>query len=755
MIGRAPLGDPLTILVRDTRLSLRDVDAALVEIELLPETPAEAPPRTEKVERRWRVAVVGNPNTGKSTLFNKLTGEHAAVGNHPGVTVGRQVGLCHLPKRDHVALIDVPGCYSLYARSAEEQVAIDELLGRKPAGPWVPPDAALVVLDASHMERSMYLLLQVQELGLPTLAVVNMLDEAEAAGIRVDVSALAHHLGIPAVGIVAKIGRGMDDLRDQLHLVLTHPPRHSGWHWSPGADLEGHLDALVEPVEAFAGPMPRDRARAVALWCLMSVQPQDDLQGVPDRLRAHVLTVRDEMIADGHDLDMEITQARYAHIDSDRAQYLTVGEARPSLTDRVDRVLTHPILGMLTFLAVMALVFTALFDLASPMMDGIEGAVGWLQGVAAAALPAGFFSRLFVEGLLGGVGGVVVFLPQILILFALITLLEGSGYMARAAMVSDRLMLRMGLQGQSFVPMLSGFACTVPAILATRTIDNRRERLLTTMVLPLISCSARLPVYTLVIGALFPATERVWGPLSLGTLMMFAIYGVSTALSMAAAGLIARVALPGKPQPLLMELPPYRIPSLGLVLRILWARAMEFLRTAGTVIVVASTVLWLGLNYPAPPDLPVGAPVPTAEVERARALEHSAVGQLGHAMEPVIAPLGFDWKIGIGLVGSFAAREVFVATMGLVYGVGEEQNDSLRDALRDAKKPDGSKLYTPLTGLSLLAYFMISLQCVSTIAITLQETRSWRWTAFQFGYIQALAWVVSFAIFQFGTLLGF
>ncbi|MBN2800019.1 MAG: ferrous iron transport protein B [Deltaproteobacteria bacterium] len=767
----APLGDPITISVRDARLTLRKEDAALVGVVIDLERPTPTPEpmggrvafqlpgadATEEVERaQFRVAVVGNPNTGKSTLFNHLTGERAQVGNYPGITVERAVGWCQLYDRARIELVDVPGCYSLYARSAEEQVAIDELLGRREDGPWSPPDAVLVVLDATRMERSMYLLLQVQELGLPAVAVVNMMDEAHKQGVKIDIEALAEHVGIPAVGVVAKEGKGLDRLSLLLHQVLRAPPLAdaSGWHWSPGPDLEAHLDGLTPSVRALAGPLATNRARAVALWCLMSLQPGDDLRGISPALRERVLAMREDMIGHGHDLDMEVTQARYAHIDMDRRHYLWHTRRSVPFSDRVDAVLTHPVWGLVAFLGVMAVVFSSLFDLAAPMMDGLEAAVGWVRAVIASALPEHFLTSLLVDGVLGGVGAVVVFLPQILILFALITLLEGSGYMARAAMVSDRIMGRLGLQGQAFVPMISGFACTVPAILATRTMDRRRERLLTIMVLPLISCSARLPVYTLVIAALFPATERVLGPLSLGTLMMFAIYGISTLLTLAVAGVLGRVALPGKPSPMLLELPPYRLPSLGLMGRVMWERSLDFLKTAGTVIVVASTVLWLMFTFPAPPVLePAQAPL-TEQQEHARAIEYSAAGQLGHAMEPIIAPLGFDWRIGVGLVGSMAAREVFVATMGLVYGVGED-GDSLREVMRDARKPDGSRLYTPLTGVSLMVYFLIALQCVSTIAVTLRETRSWRWTAFQFGYIQALAYLASLLVFQLGTLLGF
>lgn len=774
LVQVAPLGDPVTISLRGSRLSLRRGDAASIQVEL---PPVEDETETEAVSRAsFRVAVVGNPNTGKTTLFNAFTGENAHVGNYPGITVDRKIGIFTLYEHTEVELVDVPGAYSLYARSRDEQVAIDELLGRVAdgrggAGLWQggPPDAVMIVLDATQMDRSMYLLLQVQELAIPSIAVVNMLDSARRQGIEVDTRALSEHIGFPAVGVVARTGEGLEELRATLHRVLRSPPDpvDLDWHWRPSADLEAHLDELAPQVAELVGSVPRSRSRAIALWCLMSLEPDDDLVGIPDRLRAQVLAMRAHMVSHGHDLDLEVSQARYEHIDTDKRHYFRDRRTGPSWSDRLDAVLTHPVAGSLIFLGVLATVFTALFDLASPFVDLVDAGVGGVQSALIGLLPAGFVADFLVQGLLGGVGAVVVFLPQILILFFLITLLEASGYMARAAVVSDRVMTRLGLHGQALVPMISGFACAVPAIMATRTMQSRRDRLLTIMVLPLVSCSARLPVYTLFIAALFPATQRVLGPLSLGTVMMLALYLMSFGLTVVVAAVLGRTVLKGQPAPFLIELPPYRLPRLRYVLRVMWERSREFLRTAGTVIVVASTVLWVALSFPQPQtwsrdyDAAIAA-APTVEqaqhledLRRAEALEYSAAGRLGKLMEPAIQPLGFDWKIGVGLVGSFAAREVFVATMGLVYGVGEGDDATLREVIRRERRADGSSVYTPLTGLSLLMYFMIALQCVSTIAVTRQETGSWRWTALQFAYIQVLAYVASLLVYQGGLLLGF
>jgi ferrous iron transport protein B len=764
----APLGDPLTLNVRGSRISIRKAEAANIEVRAL----TVAMPALGQAGH-YRVAIAGNPNTGKSTLFNALTGQNVHVGNYPGITVERVVGSMELSRGTRVELVDVPGTYSVNARSRDEQVAIDELLGNAGAG---MPDAVVVVLNATSMERSVYLLLQIQELAIPTLAVVNMLDEAREQGLAIDLEALAEHLEMPAVGVVARDGEGLDELRAALERLLSDPPDPAAlsWHWQPSANLEEHLDEVAEHVECLVGKDPPPaRRRAAALWCLMSLTRDDDLEGIAEDLRETVLEIRDEMEQHGHDLDLEVTQARYDHIDEDSPQYLSgADERRETRADRIDAVLTHPVKGTLVFLAVMAAVFWAIFELATPLVDLLESGVGGLQGLVAGLLPRGLLSDLLVQGILGGVGAVVVFLPQILILFFLITLLESSGYMARAALVIDRLMMKLGLHGKAFVPMISGYACCVPAILATRTIASRRDRLLTIMVLPLISCSARLPVYTLIIAALFPADRKILGPISLGMTMLFGLYLLSTMLSILAGAVLGKTVLRGQPSPMLLELPPYRLPSLRHVGRVLRDRTLTFLKTAGTVIVVASTVLWALLTFPrdVTPSRDYAAAIARAraagDADQARrlessraaeALEHSYAGRLGKAIEPAIAPLGFDWKIGVGLIGSLAAREVFVATMGLVYGVGSVEDDrkTMLEAMRSARRSDGSSVYTPLTGFSLLVFFMIALQCISTIAVSRQETGSWRWTLFQLVYITALAYLSSLAVYQGGRALGF
>jgi ferrous iron transport protein B len=780
----APLGDPIEIEVRGSEFSLRRAEARQVSVLALPAAAAQAPvagPRLagEATLRRPRVALAGNPNTGKTTLFNALTGHRGRVGNYPGITVDRLTGRVALPGELDVDMVDVPGTYSLNARSRDEQLAIDEVLGRVGAP---APDVVVVVMSATTLHRGLYLLMQLQELCLPLVGVVNMLDEARQKGLRIDVEGIAAHLGVPVVGVVAATGEGLPTLRRTLAAVLSGrtPPPAAHWHWEPTGDLAAHLDEIAPATAEVLGPdAPLARRRAFALWALMSLAEVDDLAGIPADLRARTLAVRRHMLDHGHDLDLEVTRSRYRHIDEEMDRFIArepdgamFGEAARDRTARIDGVLTHPLWGFLVFVAAMTFVFVAIFDWATPAMDGIEWLFGRLGEGVRELLPAGVLTDLLTDGLIAGVGSVVVFLPQILLLFFFITLMEASGYMSRAAFLIDRVMKKVGLNGRAFVPLLSGFACAVPAIMATRTIERRRDRVLTMMVIPLITCSARLPVYTLIIAALFPADQSVLGPISLGALMMLGLYLLSTVLSLVAAAVLGRTILKGKPQPLLLELPPYRLPSLRSVASALWQRTRIFLRTAGTVITVATVILWALLTFPrnetytrdyageiaaAQGAGDEDAVLWLAHHQKAEDLEHSFAGRVGRFLEPAIEPLGFDWTIGIGLLGSFAAREVFVSTMGMVYGVGDadEESATLRDALRRQRHADGRLVYTPLTGASLLVFFMIALQCLSTLAVTRQETGSWAWTAFQFGYLVALAWLASFATYQIGSALGF
>lgn len=699
------------------------------------------------------VVVVGNPNVGKTTLFNRLTGQNARVGNYPGITVERRAGTLRLGPERSIELVDVPGAYSLSARSAEEQIALNAILGFA-GNP--KPELALVVVDAGQLVRNLYLVLQLAELRVPMVIALNMIDEVRDNPPRAEV--LAEILGVPVVATDARRGGGMDALRDAVERALAEPPR---------SRLElAYPPALKPDIDRVAEALPREwrsdveRDRALARWALTSVEADDELDDISDLLRERCLDVHAG--AGDRDIDREIIETRYRFLDDRMPELYEQLERHPPKrrgSEKVDRVLLHPVFGFVIFILLMLLLFQALFSWADPAISLVEDAFAALSGLVVSVAPEGVLRDLVTEGLIGGVGNVLVFLPQILLLFLFIGVLEDSGYMSRVAYLMDRIMRSLGLHGRAFVPMLSGFACAVPAILATRTMERRRDRLLTMMVVPLMTCSARLPVYTLIIAALFPPMT-LFGWLPVQGLLMVAMYVFSVAITLIAAGVLSRTAIKGRRIPLILELPPYRMPSPRDVLRLMWERSTVFLKEAGTVILACTVVLWALLNFPRAPEPPAAGPAPAAEVAQAPAppstLEHSYGGRLGRALEPALQPLGFDWKIGVGIIGAFAAREVFVSTMGLVYGVGEVDDDPapLRDRIR-AEARDGKPAYTPLVGLSLMVFFALACQCMSTLAVVRRETRSWRWPAFMFAYMTALAYLASLLVYQGGRLLGF
>ncbi len=723
---------------------------------------APAPPpfaRTGRVQ----VVLAGNPNVGKTTLFNALTGSMAKVSNYPGITVDRRAGRLALAE-GAADLHDLPGTYSLNARSAEEQIAFDAIAG---LADTPPPDVVIACVDATQLARSAYLLLQCQELGARCVVALTMFDEAGVAAP--DPAALALVLSCEVIPVIARTKYGLAELRAAISRAAT-APRHSIWRWAPHAVLRTHLDAVVAALpatwragERYGAESP-DADDALALWaltCIDSAPDGDELVGIAPGLRAAV----DTRHADGATDDGSVL-ARWAWLDANVAK---LPRARPdrSRTERIDRVLLHRVIGFAVFMAVMAVMFMSLFWWAAPVMDGIDHGFKALGGLLREALGDGIVTDFLVDGVIGGVGSVLVFLPQILLLFLFLGFLEDCGYLARVAYLMDRIMRTMNLHGRAFVPMLSGFACAVPAIMATRTMERRRDRILTMMVVPLMTCSARLPVYTLIIGALIPGSHFRQG------LLMVAMYLFSVVTALGAAWVMSKTVKPlkAKRMPFLIELPPYRFPRIGDVLRMMWSKASVFLREAGTVILGCSIALWALLYFPR--DLPQGSPdydalIATAPTDDAKVdleaskaaahLEASFGGRLGHAIEPAIAPLGFDWKIGVGIVGAFAAREVFISTLGIVYAVGgdaDEQSEPLRAKLHEAQRKDGSHAYTPLVGLSLMIFFALACQCMSTLAIVRRETGSLRWPLFLFAYMTTLAWIVSFCVYQGGKLLGF
>jgi len=696
------------------------------------------------------VLLLGNPNVGKTSLFNRLTGERAHIGNYPGITVEERWGRLDLggtPAR----LVDLPGAYSLSARSPEEQIALHSALGLdgQPRA-----DLAVLVLDAGQLARNLYLLLELVELEVPLVVAVNMIDEARDN--PPSPAAITQHFGVRAVATDARHGTGIAELTRAIGDELRRP--------TTGRVSIAYPPALLDDARHVAGALPaawrKDAARdlSLALWALGSVDDDDELVHVPAGVRTACAEVRTR--AAGRDLDEERIVPRYAAIDAALPKLHARVERHPpkrKASERVDRVLLHPVAGFAVFLVLMLIVFQALFSWSDPAISLIEDGMAALSDILTGVMPAGLLRDLLVEGVIGGVGNVIVFLPQIVLLFLFIGLLEDSGYMSRVAFLMDRVLKGIGLHGRAFVPMLSGFACAVPAVLATRTMERQRDRLLTMLVIPLMTCSARLPVYTLVIAALFPPS-KVFGWMPVQGLLMVGMYVFSIVTTLLVALVLGRTVVKAHRLPLILELPPYRMPSLGVTLRTLVERASVFLREAGTVILACTIVLWALLAFPREP---APAPAPgTAAAEvvpaPAPAIEDSYAGRLGKAIEPVFAPLGFDWKLDVGIIGAFAAREVFVSTLGLVYGVGDtdENAEPLRDKIR-AETADGKPRYTPLVGLSLMVFFAIACQCMSTLAVVKRETKSYRWPAFLFAYMSVLAYAASFIVYQGGKILGF
>jgi len=719
------------------------------------------------------VLLAGNPNAGKTTLFNTITGARAKVGNYPGVTVEERRAPIELPQGGSAVCVDLPGAYSLTSRSSEERIAVDAVLGLAKR----QPDALLIVCDATSLERGLYLVSQLLDTGRPAVVALTMMDEARKTGVDVDIDALSERFGVPFVPVVASKNEGIDDLK--RHLAALLKDGHSGEYTSrPIVAFTGRTaDAIALVANAFEKDNP-DASRMTcelwAQWALLSATQEDDLE-LSSRTRAAVDEARADAERAGEDLVLPLVARRYARVDDVLADVLKKPPPGISKSDRVDAILTHRVWGLVVFALVMAVVFEALFAWSSPVVSLVEDAIAWAQGAATAVLPEGPLTGLVVDGIIAGVGNVIVFVPQIALLFLFITFLEDSGYLARVAFVIDRLMGGVGLHGKAFVPMLSGFACAVPAVMATRTLENKRDRLLTMLAIPFTSCSARLPVYVLVTAAVFDPGARVLSVMSLGAFVLLAMYALSIVAALASTAVLRRTVLKGPRPTLVLELPPYRMPLVSNVLRQTWERVKSFLIDAGTIILAFSIVLWALLSFPKDDAItaqyaelrdqtqemaqPAQAErlAELATLESGAQLRHSAAGRLGTAMEPALEPLGMDWRIGVGLVGAFAAREVFVSTLGMVMGIGDadEENAPLREALRSTDPATGKAPLTPLSGVALMVFFVLACQCMSTIAVVKRESGSWRWPAFMVAYMTGVAYLAAFLVVQIGTALGF
>ncbi|MBI4309812.1 MAG: ferrous iron transport protein B [Candidatus Omnitrophica bacterium] len=680
------------------------------------------------------ICLAGNPNSGKTTLFNAFTKLRQKVGNYPGVTVEKKTGALALAEDRVVNVIDLPGTYSLSVRSPDEQIARDVLLGRAPDTP--KPDMVVCVVDAGNLERNLYLVTQIQDLGLPMILALNMMDEVERQGRRIDVDKLSRHLGIPVVPTVAHQNKGIEELKSLIASGVKAEYRRI-WRMAPDLEEEAeHLKNVLVRQEGLEG-----NEAFVEAVNLLSQAKMNEGRTYKKETVSQINAIQNRLHKMGLRARTAVIEARYDWIKSILKDCVKDKNKKGlGLTERLDAVLTHKLFGWVFFLGIMALMFYMIFTVATIPMDLINQAFDTLGKWVVSALPPGDVRDLIVNGIIAGVGGVVVFLPQILILFFFISLLQDTGYMARAAFIMDRVMSKVGLHGKSFIPLLSSFACAIPGIMSARTIESPKDRLVTILVAPLMSCSARLPVYAIMIAVLMPLAG---GWQKAGIMLMMYILGIAGACGMA---WFFKLTLLRSQKPIfIMELPPYRLPSWKTVAMHMWERVRLFLKRAGTVILALSIILWALMTYPKHPG-----------VEQGQALKLSYAGQAGTFIEPAIKPLGYDWRVGIGLIGSFAAREVFVSTMSIVFSLGDEaKEETLREAFARAAWPDGRPLFTPLMCLSLMVFYVFALQCLSTVVVVYRETNSWRWPLFQFIYMLILAYLASLIVYQGGKLLGF
>jgi ferrous iron transport protein B len=644
-----------------------------------------------------------------------------------------------------------------------------------------PPDLVVVLVDASNLQRNLYFATQVIELGYPTIVALNMIDVAEENGLSVDAGALAKELGCAVVPLVASRGEGLPKLRETITRLLDKadfdivPPEFCELPPEFAREAQKIVTLLEQTF-----PETHFQAQAEALLILSDERFLTSSGAhYPDLIRQAVAESRQQLEAANIDWRSVAIEARYARIASIEQSVITQAAVdQETFSDKLDRVLTHRVWGVVIFVAIMLLLFQSIFTFAKIPMEWMTAGVDAIGNWVGNSLAPGDLNTLLVDGVIKGVGAVVVFLPQILMLFLFIAILEDTGYMARAAFLMDRLMSKVGLHGKSFIPMLSSFACAIPGIMATRTIESPKDRLVTILVAPLMSCSARLPVYTVLIAATIP-DKRVAGMLKLPGLTMLAMYLLGIVMALLMAWLFKKTLLKSATPMLIMELPPYKAPVPHVVLRHMWDRSKLFLRRAGTIILGINIILWFLATYPRSWEVKQNFRENRAmnerleqsqkekteraalldKMEAGELLRHSFAGMLGRAIEPLIKPLGMDWKIGIGIVGSFAAREVFVSTMSTVYNVGEAEGDegtaSLARTMQEQTRPDGSTLFTPLLGVTLMVFYVFALQCVSTVAVVRRETNSWKWPAFQWAYMTALAWVLAFITWHGGHLLGF
>lgn len=737
-----------------------------------------------------KVAMLGNPNTGKSTLFNALTGMQVRVGNYPGVTVEKKVGRMHYQDQS-IELIDLPGTYSLSPRTLDEMVTVDVLLGRQADVGTV--DGVVCIVDASNIERNLYLVSQVLDMGLPTVIVLNMWDVAQARQVSIDVEGLRQRLNVPVLVCEAHRRMGVDDVRRTIAMFHTIPPAQTPKPFPPEFYVEcTSLTAKLK--EHGSGDLPFYLVERLLIDVGGSIEqsfvPAQQTGQALAPLAEFLMHARERLKAANCKVPMIEAKARYGWVRQVLTGVATIPKTRAKTrSDHIDKVLTHRFAGLAIFTVIMFLVFQAIYSWSEPLMDWIEAGQKLVSGQVASRMAPGPLRSLIIDGAIAGVGGVFVFLPQISLLFFFIAILEDCGYMARASFVMDKLMTKIGLSGKSFLPLMSSFACAVPGIMATRVIENRRDRMVTILIAPLMSCSARLPVYVLMTTTFVPPMIFFENSLGIGLrgLTLFSMTALGAVIAIPLAWLLKKTAFPGETPPFVMELPSYKWPSPRVVAARVYDRAKSFVARAGTLIFATSVVVWAAGYFPGDhtqvhlleakiaahevkvqtleeeksPQLEAAQQeLETLNTERnqlgAALVEKSFLGQAGHLIEPIVAPLGWDWKIGVGVLASFPAREVIVATLGTIYSLGgdiDENDEGLKTQLLDAKHANGDPVFNVAVAFSVMVFFALCAQCSSTLMVIRRETNSWKWAAFTFFYMTGLAYVGALVTYQLGMLV--
>ena len=691
-----------------------------------------------------RVALVGNPNTGKSTLFNLLTGLNQKIGNFPGVTVDKKTGFSTLPDGRRAEIIDLPGTYSLYPKSRDESIVFSVLADKAHEA----PDLVVVILDASNLKRNLLLYTQVADLKIPVIVALNMMDVAKKDGIQIDINSLSKKLGVPIVPISARRNEGIDELKKNISYANKFALQQDS------IDVKSIAPQLVD---AIGEEMQVDNP----YFALQLAHQHETLTFLSDNESSRIEELELEHNFHSQKAQAAETIARYNYINDLLYDTVTKQEAaqEESTSNRIDKVLTHRVFGFFIFFGILLFMFQAIFAWSAYPMELIETLFIWMQTGVHSLLPAGPLTDLLADGVIAGLSGVLVFIPQIAILFAFIAILEDTGYMARVTFMMDRLMRKVGLNGKSVVPLIGGFACAVPSIMSTRTIENWKDRMITIMVTPLVACSARLPVYTLLIALVVP-DKNLWWIFNLQGLALTGMYVLSLVSAIIVAWVMKYILKARERGYFIMELPVYRMPRWNNVLLTMFDRSKTFVLEAGKVIIAVSVILWVLASYGPGNNFEqiekkyqqpqYGQKMKPTELQHAMAsekLESSYAGYLGHAIEPVIKPLGFDWKIGIALITSFAAREVFVGTMATIYSVdgNADEIQSVKQKMGSARNAEtGKPTFSLAVAFSLMMFYAFAMQCASTVAVVYRETKDWRWPAVQFAYMALLAYSASF-----------